>query len=267
MCCAAGLALGSRPTIAQAAAAPVEPETTDAPAEASAPAEPAEASAFDRAQRHFAAEQWDEAVEALIEAYALDPEPDLLYARAQAERMRGNCRVAIALYERYLESNPSAAQVEDTKVNIRRCEESLFAANASTTEAAPEPATAEAPPTTPTPAKQPDTDDRPPRQPVDAVGAVLLAGAIATTATGATLWVLGARWRNSAPDAPTEDEYTDLRRRGRGSTAAGISLIGVGVALAVGAAIRYGQLAKRRRVAVTPAIAPTAWGVHAAVHF
>lgn len=226
-----------------------------------------EESAFDRAQRHFAAEEWDEAVEALIEAYALDPNPDLLYARAQAERMRGKCRVAIALYERYLESEPSAAQIADTKVNIRRCEESLFAAEASDPDEGAESPEPEKKVTAPTPAAPPPADDRPRRAPVDAVGAVLLAGAIATTATGATLWVLGARWRETAPDEPTEDEYRDLRRRGRGSTAAGISLIGVGVALAVGAGIRYGQLARRRRVSVAPAISPTGWGVASVVHF
>ena len=130
---------------------------------AQAPDDPkaAAAEAATRAQAHFAREEWELAVEDLVEAYALDPDPAYLYARAQAERMAGHCKIAIALYERFLESDPSAAQAEDTRINIRRCEETLWAEQAA--EPQPQPKSTDAPTepstTEPDPAASSPTDD------------------------------------------------------------------------------------------------------------
>lgn len=218
-------------------------------------AEPPPETPAQRAGRHFEAQEWDQAVEALIDAYAIDPDPDYLYARAQAERMRGNCRVALGLYHRYLDTQPSPAQVTDTEVNIRRCEEELWTQQAA---AAPDPVPAP-PRETSDPvveAAAPVARDQPRPWHRDPAGGVLLATSIVALSSGATVWVLGGRWRKDAPDAATEDAYSDRARRGRITTAAGIATVGVGVALAVGAAVRYGIVARRRPVAIVPGGGP-----------
>ena len=245
------------------------------PVAAQEPASPqaAAAEAAKRAQTHFAEEEWDLAVEALVEAYALDPDPAYLYARAQAERMGGRCKIAIALYERFLESGPSEAQAEDTRINIRRCEETLWAKEAAEPEATPTDTPAE--PTTPEPEPPPPAreDDGPRPWQRDPVGAILLSGSVVSLAAGATVWVFGARGRRSAPEAATEGDYESRADRGRTITAVGIGLVGMGAGLAAGAALRYGLLARRAGTdtgtveAVTPVLGPESLGVAARFRF
>jgi tetratricopeptide (TPR) repeat protein len=203
---------------------------------ASAPVE----SPGDRAARHFAAEEWDEAIDALVEAYALDPDPDYLYARAQAERFRGRCDVAIAMYEHFLASDPAPQQRQDTERNIELCRAQLAPI--------PPPARVEAPTDDPTAPTNPP-DEPPPRRRAGAdVAAIVLVsvGAVAV-ATGASLWIIGARTRDRAPRESDEDGYATALRRGRALTIAGITVTSVGVAAGVGAAIRFGLLARRDR--------------------
>lgn len=246
---------------------------TPLPVGAQEPASPeaAAAEAAARAQTHFAEEAWDLAVEALVEAYALDPDPAYLYARAQAERMGGRCKIAIALYERFLESGPSEAQAEDTRINIRRCEETLWAKEAA--EPVPTPVETPAEPTPDPEPPPPREDDGPRPWQRDPVGAILLSGSVVSLAAGATVWVFGARGRRSAPDATTEGDYESRADRGRTITAVGIGLVGMGVGLAAGAAVRYGLLARRARTdtgtleAVTPVLGPRALGVAARFRF
>lgn len=220
------------------------------PVRAQPPASPeaAAAEAAARAQTHFAEEQWDLAVEALVEAYALDPDPAYLYARAQAERMGGRCKIAIALYERFLESGPSEAQAEDTRINIRRCEETLWAKDAAEPERNADAAAIPGPTPNPPPTEPPtEPDDGPRPWQRDPTGAILLSGAVVSLAAGATVWVFGARSRRSAPDATTEGDYESEADRGRTVTGVGIGLVAMGAALAGGAALRYGLLARRAR--------------------
>lgn len=203
----------------------------------------------DRAARHFAAQEWDEAIDALVEAYALDPDPDYLYARAQAERFRGRCDVAIAMYEHFLASDPAPQQRKDTERNIELCRAQLSPI--------PPPARVETPVDDPTrPAAPPDAPPPPPRRAgADALGiALATVGAVAVVA-GASLWIIGARTRDQATAKPNEDSYATALKRGRSLTIAGITTTSVGVATGVGAAIRFGLLARRDRAGRRLAIA------------
>jgi tetratricopeptide (TPR) repeat protein len=207
-------------------------------------AEPDETAAA-RAQRHFEAEQWDEAIEALIEAYAEDPDPAYLYARAQAERMRGNCKAAIELYRRFLAGDPSPKQRADTERHIRLCEEILFQREV---EVSPTP-----PPAEPPPPPAPVPERRPRR---DAVGPALLGSGLVAAAAGMTIAIVGDTARRRAPDAATEDAYEDDGRRGTILLATGVSIATVGGALIAGAIARFAIISRRRRgaVALGPAV-------------
>jgi tetratricopeptide (TPR) repeat protein len=200
-----------------------------------AEAEPEETAAA-RAQRHFEAEQWDEAIEALIEAYADDPDPAYLYARAQAERKRGNCKVAVELYRRFLDSDPPPQQRADTTRHIRLCEELLFQ---SEVERTPTPPPADPPVPAPAPAKV-----KPRRDPV---APALLGSGLVAVAAGMTIAIVGDTARRRAPDASTEDAYETDGRRGTILLATGVSLAGVGGALIAGAIARFAVVSRRSK--------------------
>ncbi|MCA9707330.1 MAG: hypothetical protein KDK70_15865 [Myxococcales bacterium] len=254
---ALALALGAEPSpAAPAPPSPVGDEGEPPPSEGEPPP-PAPSDAAVRAQQHFQAGEWDAAIEALMEAYALDPDPAYLYARAQAERMRGNCRVAIALYERFLEGETTDRQREDTQRHIRLCEEVLFN----------EQAHAARPPTPLVPLESaPPSDDPAPLHPQDPqrpakthpwyrdpAGMTLLVTGSVATVGGGLLWSLGDEQLEVAPRASTEGVYETQVERGRRNIALGASLVGIGGSLLLGAAIRLGVVAKRHRQATAAA--------------
>ena len=207
---------------------------------------PEQESPGQRAARHFAAEEWDEAIEALIEAYAIDPDPDYLYARAQAERFRGRCEVAIGLYRRFLASDPSPQQRDDTLRNIELCE-----AQTREPPVSPPVSTVSPPPPRPTAAdttSRPPTDVRP-LQPArhDVAGATLVTVGAVVTAAGASLWIAGASIRARAPDAAREADYARAADRGRALTGAGIGLGSAGLVALVAGIVRYAVMIRRAR--------------------
>ena len=57
----------------------------------------------------YKAQNWEDAIRELEGAYSLDPDPDLLYTLAQAERQGGRCASALGHYRKYLASKPASA--------------------------------------------------------------------------------------------------------------------------------------------------------------
>lgn len=185
----------------------------------------------ERAARHFAAKEWDAAIEALSDAYALDPDPDYLYARAQAERFRGDCAAAITYYRRFLASSPPPRQRDDTARNIAICDQQRV----------PPPrvdATAVAPVSRETP---------PPPAPRDVAGTVLVTlGAVGTLA-GAAVWIAGSRLRARAPQLAHEGDYERTAARGRALTGAGIGITSAAAVTLLAGIIRYAVVVRRAR--------------------
>ncbi len=63
-------------------------------------------------------------VNALLElerAYALDPRPDILFARAQTLRRLGRCQAAQGLFDQFIATSPSARQHEAARLAMTRC--------------------------------------------------------------------------------------------------------------------------------------------------
>src|SRR4051812_43482024 len=86
---------------------------------------------------------YDEAIAELKAGYALEARPDFLYALGQAERKRGDCKAAVAWYQRYVESGPSTQRTVATLVQIDRCKQELAASSPTKP---PPPAVQTAPP-------------------------------------------------------------------------------------------------------------------------
>jgi len=252
-----GLALGLLgPEPAVDTEGPTEPPPADEPI---APAEPT-LTAAERAQRHFAAEEWDDAIEALMEAYATDPQPAYLYARAQAERMRGGCKPAIALYERFLQSGPTEQQSVDTQRHIRLCEEILFNEQL---EANPEPPPPVAAPLAEGSSIQlsPDDPDEPRPAGRDPLGLSLIITGSGMLVAGTAFWGLGGRDRQRSDLAFTEEEFELQQQQGRRRTIIGASLTGVGASLILGGIIRISVLARRQRATASAWLTPNSGGL------
>ncbi|MEM9454178.1 MAG: hypothetical protein AAGF11_08355 [Myxococcota bacterium] len=262
-----GLAQAAPPPPAPDESSSPSPETSPeaSPKTSSAPGRSPAPDAALRAQQHFKAGEWDAAVEALMEAYAADPNPAYLYARAQAERMRGNCRVAIPLYQRFLQHGVTEQQRADTERHIRLCEEILFNEQADPEpEPAPAPSLTKTPPPEPPPASR-DTPTHPWTR--DTPGLTLLATGAAATAVGGILWGLGAREVRRAPMASVEEAYERQVAQGRRDIGLGVAMTVVGVALAVSGTIRLGVIARRHRARVSAWLSPGTGGVHVSTRF
>ena len=74
--------------------------------------DPQAQAAFDAAQEAFAAKDYAVASQQLERAYMLEPEPELLYPWAQAERNLDRCASAIDLYQKFIDTGPPERMVE-----------------------------------------------------------------------------------------------------------------------------------------------------------
>lgn len=78
----------------------------------------------ERGKSAHASGDYNTAISAYTEAYAIAPSPALLFNLAQAYRLRGSCDDAALMYRRYLATSPSAdarAIAEDHLSTVERC--------------------------------------------------------------------------------------------------------------------------------------------------
>lgn len=219
---------------------------------------------FQRAQGHFNDEDFAAAIPELKAAYALEPNPMLLYAWAQAERLAGSCERAVALYKRFLATNPSDEQVRLTEANLLDCEAELPEAPPP----AEEPA-GEEPGEEPGEVEPVEPIDDEPKKPwySDPVGGVLVGAGVAGIIGGGVLMGVARSRAREAPDASVEDDYVTLSAEAQRLNTAGVVVLGIGGALAVGGVIRYALVSRRasaeqaNAARVTPLIGATSFGV------
>lgn len=183
-----------------------------------------------RGQALFTAGDYASAIATYEAGFAIDPHPDFLYAKGQAQRMNGDCPGAIQSYQGFLASSPPEAESKLTRYNIARCEATIAAAR-----------------------QAPVTRERERGWYRDPIGGVLAGGAVVALGAGTALLVIADGHVDRANDAPTLGDYYNERyyatsRRRHGA----ISLV-TGGALAIGAVLRY-ALHRRPRVEVTAAV-------------
>ncbi len=234
---ALALVSSSLPSTAAAAAAPATPLR-----------DPAAQTEFRRALEAWERGDFATAAEALDTAYAIEPQPDLLYSRAQARRMMGRCRDALVLFEAYLSTNPSAPdKVRDTTVNIDRCRAELEEATDPPTvdenadPPAPKPTTTRGPPS-------PDETQSPSRRWYrDPLGGALVGVGTAGLLTGALLWRSTVRADDRSARAGTYGEFRRSHVLAERLDLAATVVTVSSSALLVGGVIRWAVLAARQR--------------------
>lgn len=214
-----------------------------------------------RAEAAYKEQQWDRASRAFADAYAIDPNPDYLFARAQAERFAGRCNVAVKLWDQYLAVETSPPAVREAKVNRAYCEPDGSGDTApSTTTGA----------TTPPANEHEPVRDRPSRAWYrDPAGGVLVAVGGVSTVIGASVLGLALSRDRKASSADTEGSYVAEKDAVKGPHRAGIAVLSVGGALLVAGVVRWAVVASRSRGTAARAQASqwrgpqrrVAWGV------
>jgi tetratricopeptide (TPR) repeat protein len=175
-------------------------------------------------------------------AFALDPDPNVLYAWAQARRQGGRCAEAVALYQRYLGTGPTEAQIAAARTGISLCDR-----------ARPVPDVARVSPSPP------------PREPErsqwyqDRLGGALTIGGAVVAGVGVTFLFLSKRSESAALGAFARDEFGELLDEATMRRRIGVVGCGVGAALVIGGIVRYAT--RGERAAPPVAIRATATSV------
>lgn len=238
-----------------------------------APADALDAEAkthFDSGLARYNAKEYAEASEELRTAYALDPNPVILFAWAQAERLDGRCSRATKLYTRFLKTRPSTQQAEAARTGVERCKDQPDTATAD-----PEEDTAEAPAPVvetveeaPALAPEPEPEPEPRKRQVDGAGIGMLAGGVVLGAIGGGLLGTGQSKAKAAADgAASYEDFADDASQVRKLRISGGVLAGVGGALILAGIVKLVVHARQPRNEVSFWTAPTGAGVIVRLRF
>ncbi|HUJ62409.1 MAG TPA: hypothetical protein VLX92_28095 [Kofleriaceae bacterium] len=237
------------------------------PAHAQAHLKPAAQAHLDAALKAYAAKDWDGAIRELDAAYALDPEPALIYATAQAYRFAGRCSEAIEHYRSYLATRPNDAQTAAANNGIALCEAELEKHPPRPEPPPPAPAPSPPPPAPPSPPPAPPSPPpvtAPPSEPPpagpserawyrDPIGDALVVGGAAGIGVGIGLLVMADHSESASKTATLRTDFihdldeTTTRRR------AGAIALGAGAALAFGGVVVYIVRDRHERAPASPA--------------
>lgn len=250
---ALGLSLPHRPAAARIAPAEAEPDV---------------APLLRRADAAFEEGRLLDAWDAIDEAEAIQPGPFYEYMRGRIRQAQGRCDLAVEHWARYLDSDPAESDAADVRGLIEECG------------GLPKPAPAPAPEPTPAPEPNPEPTPPPTAGPIedppgaargsgtawhrDLAGGVLLGVGVASLATGGALWAVAGQQQRRGPREPSLMLHDTRIRRARGLSYGAIAAGTVGVALVVGAIVRYRKV---RRASSGAPQARQAWGPGLGVRF
>jgi len=207
------------------------------------PKEKAEAQKHvDKATAAHQAGKYDVALTELQAAYAVDPQPDLLYAIGQVHVKLGKCDDAIVSYEKFLATKPPAEPAAAAQEAIDTCK--------SQPPPAPEPAPE------PAPAPEPVAPPPPPVEHkafyTDKIGSALVGAGVVSMVVGVVMYSSAVSTLDDAEAAPTYAKHEELvddahmkRNLGIVFGAVGLAAVGVGV-------WHYTRYNSEQSVAVSP---------------
>ncbi len=193
-------------------------------------------------------------------AYAIEPEPFLLYSWGQAERYAGNCDRVIDLFNRYIASGPSEQDAANARERIEECGGTVGTPEAEAEPEAPEKSVpVEDTPTVAEPDRETDRGDES-RTPL-VLGVVALVVGAAAAGGGAGLVLDGRRRREDARTLMSQQQFVDEVDTARSRQTLGWTLVGVGSAVVVTGAVTLGvyfarRSKARRAVAWRPGLSP-----------
>lgn len=177
-----------------------------------------------------------QSIELLDEAYALDPQPVLVYNKARAHEGLGHVDEAIELYERYLTEEPSSPDrgaIEQRLVTLRKQRDEKAALAKERTQVEKERAQVEKERANPPPPAEP-APETPHRRSV--LPYVVLGVGGAGLVSGTIFGLMATSKKSAATDEPVQTKAADLRDSGRTfATVSNVSFVVGGVLVAAGA--------------------------------
>jgi hypothetical protein len=172
---------------------------------------------------------YDAAVALLSQSFALNRQPQTLFAWAQAERLRFHCEEAARLFDRFIGMHPPPRQVAAAELAKRRC--------------TPMPITARAPLALPV-VSAPAQSVRAPLWYRDLGGGALCGLGAATVAAGLALVIDAHALAARSEGANTLGEAQNHRQAAEQRWAWGLGLTLIGTALVAGGVTRYVWISK-----------------------
>jgi hypothetical protein len=198
------------------------------------------------------------AARAFERANELHPDPKNLFNRALALRLGGECRAAIESYRAYLATDPPAANANNAKIGIERCESQLAVLPTLAIEIKPYDLP-ELPEVVEKPVEVVRTVTRPGR---DGIGWSLVVGGGAFIAASTTFHFLALDAAATTREPGPRDRFEYQRNRALGLH--GISVISGAVGIGLLATGVY-RLTRKRTPEHSIAITPTTGGAAVAI--
>jgi len=198
-----------------------------------------------KAAAAYKAERWQEVLDELNRANALDPDPSLHYSIGQVYAKMDRCSDALVSYQQYLDSKPSPDRVQVAEEAIAACNAILAAKPPP--EPPPPPVVVQPPP--PPPPESPHRE----RWSDDKVGVALVGGGAVLVLSSAIAYGLARGDLGEAEKAATYGEQVDKYNSARSKRLVSV-VLGLGGVAALGAG-GYHYYAKRREqrgLAVVP---------------
>jgi hypothetical protein len=163
-------------------------------------------------------------------------DPALLFGQAQALRRAGDCKSAIEVFERYVETDPPDADEAAANEAMAACREIVEAAEPPPPEPTP-------PEPEPEPARAPEPAPR--RWYEDPAGGALvgIGGVLAVTGAG----LFGGAYARPGEQAESEAALEERTRVTRALWGSGLALLVTGGVAIVAGAIRWGVVARKHQ--------------------
>ncbi len=237
---------------------------------------------FKQSQEQYRKGQFREAADLLERAYALDPNPTLLFNKARALESAGDAEGTIDAYSRYLEADPKAAdraaiqqRIENLKKQVaanraleRQAEEERQRREAleATPPPPPPPPPIVPPAPPPTPVAPPPEIERRTVSPWPWI--VLGTGALVAGVAGGVLGAMAGNTHSAAVDEPIQMTAETLAHKADRLALGANIAYGTGSAIALGGLI-WGiiDLARAGEPIATVTVAPSGNGAHVSVRF
>lgn len=215
-------------TAGAASAAPHPPK--EAPKEAPNPDKARAAELFQKSAGAYLKGDFARAIALLDEAYALDPQPVLVYNMARAHEGLGHVDESITLYEKYLAQDPTSADrgaIEQRLATLKRQRDEKASMEKEKIAVEKERQQVEKE------RQQVEAEEKPkPRS----IGPYIVGGVgVATVVTGAIFGAMASGKESDAQAAPVQTTAIDLRDSGKGlATASNITFVIGGALVAAG---------------------------------
>jgi tetratricopeptide (TPR) repeat protein len=222
----------------------------------------------EQAAAAFREKRFEDALDALNKAYALEPKAELHYAIGQIYVKLGRCPDAIIAYEQFLASKPARDRAATAREAIEVCKTNPPPAEV-TTEPAPEPSPEPEPAPAPVVQAPPEpdvphtitqatpTEEGAPPWYKDGLGIALVGGGTALAVAGVAVYVIARGNLADSEDAATYQEQVDLYDSARSKQMVSFVLVGAGV-VATGLGVYH--YVKRSGTERSVAFVPTSGG-------